>query len=115
MTTLQEADQRLTNYDPNIQWARHSFELTFMQWDYSLTVQVDVFGNCKGATLFDSAIYTAFDDLYDEDEDNAQIVLKRPAKDGNGEDTLEIDLEDVEELESMCVSARIVKHEKESK
>ena len=86
-----------------------------MQWDYNLTVQVDVCGNCKGATLFDSAIYTAFDDLCNEDEDNAQIVLKRPAKDGNGEDTLEIDLEDVEELKSLCVSARIVKHEKESK
>ena len=100
----------ITAYDPNIQWARHSFELVFMQWDYSLTVNVDVCGNCKGATLFDSAISTAFDDLYDEDEDNAQIVLKRPAEDGNGEDTLEIDLEAIEELEALCVSARITGH-----
>ena len=105
----------ITSYDPNIRWARHSFELTFMQWDYSITVQVDVCGNCKGASLFSSAISVVFDDLYDDDESNAQIVLKRPAEDGEGEDTLEIDMEDVEELEALCVSVQIVKHEKESR
>jgi Family of unknown function (DUF5406) len=104
----------ITTYDPNIQWARHSFELVLMQWDYSLTVNVDVCGNCKGATLFDSAVSAAFDDLYDEDEDNARIVLKRPAEDGNGgEDTLEVDLEDIEDLEKLCVSVRITGHTNE--
>ena len=104
----------LTNYDPNIRWARHSFELTFMQWDYSLKIEVDVCGNCKGSSLFRSALSTAFEDLYDDDEANGQIVLKRPAKDGDGEDTLEINLEDEDDLEAICVGIRIIGHEKES-
>lgn len=105
----------LKNYDPNITWSRHTFELIFMQWDYSLTVEVEVNGNCRGATLIDSAVITAFDDLYDEDEDNAVIVLKRPAEDGSGEDALEVTIEDDDELRSLCVSARITKHEKEDR
>jgi hypothetical protein len=103
----------ITHYDPNIVWARHTFELTFMQWDYSLTTQVDVCGNCKGASLFRTALAVAFEELWDDEEQNAQIILKRPAEDG--EDTLEVDLEDESELEHLCVGIRIVKHEKESK
>lgn len=101
----------ITTYDPNITRARHTFELTFMQWDYSLSVQVDVRGNCKGASLFRTALSVAFEELWDDDEQNAQIILKRPAEDG--EDTLEVDLEDESELERMCVSASIVSHVKE--
>jgi len=105
----------LTNYDPNITWARHTFELIFMQWDYSLTMSIEVGGNCRGAVLVDSAIDRAFDEIYDEYEDNAVIVLKRPAEDGSGEDTLEVTLDGTDELKSLCVSARIVKHEKEDR
>ena len=105
----------LKNYDPNITWARHTFELTFMQWDYSLTVEVEVGGNCRGAVLIDSAIDRAFDDIYDEDEDNAVIVLTRPAEDGGGDDTLEVTIDGTDELKSLCVSAVLVKHEKESR
>jgi hypothetical protein len=105
----------ITNYDPNIRRARHSFELTFMQWDYSLTIEVDVTGNCKGADLFSSAINTVFEELYDEDDGFAQIVLKRPTTDGDesGFDTLEVDLEDEDDLKTICVGIKIVKHEKE--
>jgi hypothetical protein len=39
------------------------------------------------------------------------LVLKRPAEDGSGEDTLEVDFEDYEELIDLCVSAKIVKFE----
>lgn len=105
----------IKNYDPNITWARHTFALTFMQWDYSLTVEVEVGGNCRGAVLIDSAIDKAFDELYDDVEDDAIIVLKRPAEDGNGEDTLEVTIDGTEELKSLCVCAAIVKHEKESR
>jgi len=105
----------LQNYDPNITWSRHTFELIFMQWDYSLKIEVEVNGNCRGATLIDSAVLTAFDDLYDMDECNAVIVLKRPAEDENGDDTLEVTIEDDDELRSLCVSARITKHEKEDR
>jgi hypothetical protein len=102
-----------TKYDPNIIWSRHTLELTFMQWDYSLNIEVDVCGNCKGASLFGTAIAVAFEDLWDDDEQNAQIILRRPSEDG--EDTLEVDLEDESELEKLCIAIRIVKHEKELK
>jgi Family of unknown function (DUF5406) len=105
----------ITNYDPNISWARHTFELTFMQWDYSLTVQVEVLGNCKGASLFESAINVAFDDEYDTEDGTSVLVLKRPAEDGNGEDTLEVEFEDYEELLELCVSVKIVKFQKEDR
>lgn len=105
----------IASYDPNIRWARHTFELTFMSWDYSLTVQVDVCGNCKGASLFDSAINVAFDDEYDSEGGTSVLVLKRPAKDGNGEDTLEVEFEDYEELANLCVSAKIIGHVKEDR
>ena len=104
----------LKNYDPNITWARHTFALTFMQWDYSLTVEVEVGGNCRGLTLIDIAIDCAFDEIYDDVKDDAIIVLKRPAEDGNGEDTLEVTIDGTDELKSLCVSAALVKHEKES-
>jgi hypothetical protein len=105
----------IKEYDPNIRWARHTFELTFMQWDYSLTIEVDVTGNCKGADLFRSALSTVFEELYDEDDGYSQIVLKRPATDGDesGFDTLEVDLENESDLEAICVGIKIVKHEKE--
>ena len=105
----------LQTYDPNITWARHTVELTFMQWDYSLKMTAEVGGNCRGYDLMDSAIDLAFDELYDEDEDNAVIYLRRPAEDGNGEDELEVSLDGVDELKSLCVSAVLVKHEKESR
>jgi len=104
----------IKEYDPNINWARHSIELTFMQWDYSLTMEVDVCGNCKGATLFDAAISTCFDEMYDQDDDDCVIELKRPAQDGEG-DTLEISIYDESDLEEICVGIKIVKHVKELK
>ena len=97
----------ITNYDPNIRWARHTFSLTFMQWDYSLTVQVEVTGNCRGAGMFDGAILTYFDELYDQDDGTAGIVLKK------GDDTLEVDLEDEDDLRDLCVGIVIVGHKAE--
>ena len=105
----------LQTYDPNITWARHTVELTFMQWDYSLTVEVEVGGNCRGYDLLEGAINVAFGELYDDDEDDAVIVLRRPAEDGNREDTLEVTIDGTDELKSHCVSAVLVKHEKESR
>lgn len=102
----------IKNYDPNITWARHSFSLTFMQWDYSTTIEVDVFGNGRGADLFGTAIYVAFDELYGQNDDedaDAVVVLKR------GDDTLEITLANEDELAALCVSISIVTHVKELK
>lgn len=106
----------IKEYDPNIRWSRHTIELTFMQWDYSATIEVDVCGNCTGASLFDSAVHTAFDDLWDDDEQNSQIILKRPSVEEPGQqDELEVNFDDIDELASICVSAKFVKHVKESR
>ena len=94
----------ITNYDPNIIWARHTVLLTFVQWDYSLQVEASVNGNCRGASLFGSAIDEVFYNLA-----NSLIILSK----NDGEDTLEIGLEDADELAMLCVSAQIVGHVEE--
>lgn len=99
----------ITNYDPNISWALHTFELTFMQWDYSLKMTVEVGGNCKGFNLFDGALSTAFDECYDDQDEFGTIVLQRD------EDTLEVTLDEIEDLEAICVSIKIVGHVKEAR
>ena len=104
----------IKEYDPNIRWSRHTVELTFMQWNYSTTVEVDITGNCTGASLFKSAIEAAFDEIYDDEDQIAVIILKRPSEEEDGEeDTLEVNFEDSYELADICVSAKFVNHIKE--
>lgn len=108
----------ITQYDPNISWARHTIELTFMQWDYSLKVQVEILGNTKGSSLLDSAIYRYHDTLMEEaSEDGLSILRLRRAGPGPeyADDILEITVDDEECLEDICVSAVIVKHEAEER
>jgi hypothetical protein len=84
-----------------------------MQWDYSAVVKAEVCGNTHGLSIMRAALFNCFEDLYDSDEENAQIILKRPAENGEGEDELEVTLDTEEDLEDICVSVSIVKHEKE--
>ena len=105
----------IKEYDPNIRWSRHTVELIFMQWDYSATIEVDVCGNCTGASLFSGAMETAFDDLWDDDEQNTQIILKRPSIEEPGQqDELEVYFDHFDEFAAICVSAKFVNHVKES-
>lgn len=107
----------LKHYDPNISWAKHTFEITYMQWDYKLKTTVEVGGNCKGFDLFDSAISAHADKLFKDQGDFPALILFK----NNNEDTLETsfadedggDLEDW--LKSMCISIQIVKHVKEDR
>lgn len=107
----------ITEYDPNIKWACHTIELTFMQWGYSLKMQTEVHGNVTGADLFSGCVRDCFDKLYDQTVgDYAQIILKRPAEDGKGgEDELEVSLDDEDDLMQICVGACIIKHEAEER
>ena len=113
----------ITEYDPNVRWACHTIELTFMQWNYSIKMQTEVHGNVTGADLFDGAVRNCFDELYDQTVgdyapvgDYAQIILKRPAEDGKGgEDELKVSLGDADALMQICVSACIIKHEAEER
>lgn len=108
----------LAKYDPNIRWSKHTFEITYMQWDYRHTELVEVGGNCRGADLMLLAIAAHADKLVEQLGDSTQLVLTRPAEDGDGVDTLECwpDDDDIEDwLKSMAVGVRIVRHEKEAR
>ena len=105
----------LKEYDPNIRWSKHIFEITYMQWDYVLKETVEVGGNCKGFDLFDSAITAHADKLYKEQGDFPSLILEK----NNGEDSLSTcfsdeDRGDIDDwLKSMCVSISIIGHIKE--
>lgn len=108
----------LKTYDPNIRWAVHIVEITYQMWEYSTTAQVTVTGNCKGESILQSAIGVHADEIYEQQGDNAELILRRPAEDGDGEDTLTTspDDDDIESwLESMCVGLKIVAHTAEVK
>jgi hypothetical protein len=104
----------LTTYDPNIRWAKHTVEITYQMWDYSGTFEVSIRGNCRGFSILDNAIEHHSDELYRKQGESAVLTLKRPADDGNGEDTLECDA-DENSLQDMCVGLRIVRHEEEDR
>ena len=107
-------------YDPNIRWGFHSFEITYMCWDYSITVVTRrIGGTCRGFDLFSTAIENHAKDLIAEQGDHPVLYLTRPAEDGDGEDSLEcgtdVDVDVEDWLKSMCVSVRLVGHEPEKK
>lgn len=108
----------LAMYDPNIHWARHTVEITYMQWDYRCTVLIEILGNCRGATLFSSAIARHAEQLYEQSGEDAELIMTRPAEDGDGVGSL-IETPDDGHFEDwltdLCVRCRFVKHEKESR
>lgn len=120
MSTAQE----LKNYDPNIRWAIHVVELTYMVWDYKFTAKVQVGGNTKGASILQLAIGIYADKLYTEQGDVPVMILTKGV--GDQEDTLDCTCDeyvretdtnpDIEGwLERMCVGIRIVDHIEEAK
>ena len=102
----------LSTYDPNIRWAKHEVEITYQSWHYTTSVIVTIKGNCKGFSIIESALSMHADQLFDAQGECPQLILTRPAEDGDGEDTLETTPDDDIEnwLESMCVGVRIVGH-----
>lgn len=102
----------MKTYDPNTFWSIHTVEITYQQWDYTATELVTVRGNCKGFSILQSAIQSHADDLYEKHGDAAEMLLKRPAEDGGGEDTLITTQHQDNSLETwleeMCVGLRIV-------
>jgi len=104
----------ITNYDPNLYYARHTFECVFMQWDFSAKMEVSLLGNGTGFSLFSSAIKAAFDEVFDDEEGYGTLLLKRPSKDSaEGEDELEVSIQEEYDLEEICVSIRVINHEPE--
>jgi hypothetical protein len=95
----------ITNLDPNVHWGKKTFRLTFMQWDYSVTHEVTVGGNCSVFDNLDCVISNLADDIFDK---GGEIILKR----SNG-DELSVDLEDEDHLLKMCVRAELLSVEAE--
>lgn len=101
---------RLKNYDPNITWGTQTVVITYQQWDYTAQFEVEISGNCKGASILDSAISRHAEAF---ETDRGVMTLNRLAEDGSGEfDTLTCESEDLDIerwLQSMCVGLHIVR------
>lgn len=98
------------NYDPNMtssgRMARQRVRLTFGEWHFRSTVEVDVGGNCTGLTVIDSAVDTVYGQLNETASGIPAIYLE-----GDGNETLECaDDEDEGEdfLKEMLVAAEIL-------
>ena len=94
-------------YAPDLNWSTQVVRITYQQWDYIAEVDVTIHGNCHGMTILKAAVCRHAEQLFDEQGNYPVLILKRPALDGDGEDTLECDA-DEKDLEAMCVGVRIV-------
>lgn len=99
----------MENYDPNNRFGTHLVQLTFQQWEYKLTVEVQVGGNCKGMMILEAAVDNFFSGIYKSQGDYPVIIMK----DDKG-DELESDVvEDEDDLKNMLVEAKILSFTKE--
>lgn len=71
--------------DPNAVFATRTFEVTFQQWDYSLTLPVRM---GDGFSSIDILFEELADRLVAEQGENPELILKRPSMEFEGEDTL---------------------------
>lgn len=94
-------------YAPDMRWSSQVVRITYQQWDYVGEFDVTIRGNCQGLSILKAAIGEHAGTLYEECGKYPILILKRPALDGDGEDTLECDA-DEEDLEEMCVGLRII-------
>lgn len=112
------------NYDPNLTYcgrrAKQRVRLTFGQWDYRKTIEVEVGGNCLGMTVIKSAVGIAYDQLeqrgiYGTDETYAVVMLQKL---GIPEEQLECGDEENhgdEWLSDMLIAAEIISIEPRDK
>lgn len=99
------------NYDPNMttsgRKATQKVRLTFGQWEYRYTTEVDVGGNCTGLYVIQCAIGIVLDKCYHQDLEMCRISMTK----NGSEDVLECEDEDGKAedwLESMLISAEII-------
>lgn len=105
------------NYDPNIYEGTHTVKVTLQEWDYTGYVIMTISGNCKGASILESAIdldefednisenqckFKVFDEPDDDDNYWFSCILYRD----NGD---ELDVEDeLNSLSNYIVKAEII-------
>lgn len=110
------------NYDPNLtcsgRMAKQTVRLTFGLWDYRATMEIEVGGNCRGFTVIDYAVRSAYEKLerrgmYGSKQTYA--VINMP-KIGDPDDVMECDegsdgwdrLRGEDWLKDMLIAAEIV-------
>ena len=103
----------MKNYDPNNRFGKHLVELTFQQWEYKLTVEITVGGNCKGLSIIQYAVERFLDSQYREVGDDAEYITLIMTSDSGDQLETMLDVNDDEELKDMLVSARILNFTKE--
>lgn len=100
-------------YDPNNQFGKTKWRLTFKAWEYELTIEQTVGGNCKGLSTLESVIDSFLDDYYDKDSETYKTLIFKD-KEGN---ELEYDLSEEydpeEELKDLLVKSEMISFEKE--
>ena len=90
------------DYDPNLNYCGkttiQTVKLTFAQWDYRLTIETKVSGNCSGLSVIRAAIENVADD-------NDSLDFVRP----DGEVlTVEQEDDEISWLANMLICAEIV-------
>lgn len=98
----------LANVDPNAVFAKRTFEVTLQQWDYTLTLTAHMGDGFESIEMLFEEIAER---LVDEQGENPELILRRPARDGDGEDTLicSPDGDTIETwLKTMVVSVAII-------
>lgn len=102
------SEQKVMDYDPNMvlcgRKVKQVIELVFADWEYRATHTVTIGGNCRGMSVIDSAVEHLFEELYDEDNGRAKLVLTN----ASGDTLTDEDGDDEEWLKGKLISARIL-------
>lgn len=111
------------NFDPNFVYCgrmvTQKVRLTFGQWTKRATVEVEVGGNCRGASIVESAVLQAHDDLteaFDAREEKGENEWRHPyllLEDEEGGLVHEMEGED--DLGDLLIAFEIISYEPEKK
>lgn len=96
----------ILNYDWNIHDAIQTVEVTIQNGEFQTKLTTKVYGNCKGMTILERAVWNVFEDLFRNVNDHeVELELKNPAG-----DTLLVEVaeEDEDEFHNMVVKVEIV-------
>ena len=111
LSSSHPAQNMLTEHDPNLNWGKKTYRMTFMSWKYQVTHEVTVGGNCLGMENLRAALSSLYEKLPVDQFDTPYLLMT----DGDGV-TLQNgdDLGECEDwLESILVSVALIKIEPE--
>lgn len=68
----------ITEYNPNAKWDIHEVEVTLMAWDYAGKFTTEIRGNTLAMSILESAPYSLYEDLPENEDGNKHFTLSRP-------------------------------------